>query len=88
MTPKAVMPASSRAAAPIEQPSARAPAALGALRLGFLGGRGRVERGVVREDPVVQALELGARLDADLARRARRAPTRYAASASDCRPER
>ncbi len=69
MTPNAVMPASTRTAAPTssarERRRGRGRAAGGRLAFG-LGGRGRVERGVVREDLIVEALQLGARLDPDL----------------------
>ena len=65
MIPNARMPASTSAAAPTS--AAREPPRAAAAGRGHgLGGRGQVERRVVGEDLLVQALQLGAGLDADL----------------------
>ncbi len=63
MIPNARTPASTSAAAPTSSARERR---CGGARDSGSGGRGQVERRVVGEDLLVQALELGAGLDADL----------------------
>ena len=67
MTPNAVTPTSSSSAAPTSNARERRRGSVADSRHGLrLGRRGQVERGVLLEDLLVQALQLGARLDADL----------------------
>ena len=63
MIPNARTPASTSAAAPTSNARERR---RGGARDSGSARRGQVERGVVREDLLVQALQLGAGLDADL----------------------
>ena len=75
MTPNAVTPARSRTAAPTSNRARAGPAAAERPSPGCgVGRRGEVERGILREDRVVQALQLGAGLDADLLHERRSAP--------------